>query len=200
MAKNTALLGIVGQIPRFALEAIVFGVMILVTLYLMSQSGNFTSVAPILALYAFAGYRLMPALQQIYNSVTLLNFTIPALNSVYDDLISLQPHALSKIEKALPLQKEITLKNLHYNYPNATRTALKDINFSIQARSTVGLVGSTGSGKTTTVDIILGLLEAQKGTLEVDGKVINKYNRTAGSELLVMYLNKSFYQTILLLI
>ena len=85
----------------------------------------------------------------------LLNFTIPALNGVYDDLISLQPHALSKIEKALPLQKEITLKNLHYNYPNATRTALKDINFSIQARSTVGLVGSTGSGKTTTVDIIL---------------------------------------------
>ena len=179
LAKNTALLGIVGQIPRFALEAIVFGVMILVTLYLMSQSGNFTSVAPILALYAFAGYRLMPALQQIYSSVTLLNFTIPALNSVYDDLISLQPHALSKIEKALPLQKDITLKNLHYNYPNATRTALKDINFSIQARSTVGLVGSTGSGKTTTVDIILGLLEAQKGTLEVDGKVINKYNRTA---------------------
>ena len=109
LAKNTALLGIVGQIPRFALEAIVFGVMILVTLYLMSQSGNFTSVAPILALYAFAGYRLMPALQQIYNSVTLLNFTIPALNSVYDDLISLQPHAYL-IEKALPLQKEITLK------------------------------------------------------------------------------------------
>ena len=179
LAKNTALLGIVGQIPRFALEAIVFGGMILVTLYLMSQSGNFTNAAPILALYAFAGYRLMPALQQIYNSVTLLNFTIPALNSVYDDLISLQPYTSSKIEKALPLEKDITLKNLHYNYPNATRTALKDINFSIQARSTVGLVGSTGSGKTTTVDIILGLLEAQKGTLEVDGKVINKYNRTA---------------------
>ena len=179
LAKNTALLGIVGQIPRFALEAIVFGGMILVTLYLMSQSGNFTNAAPILALYAFAGYRLMPALQQIYNSVTLLNFTIPALNSVYDDLISLKPYTSFQIKKTLPLEKDITLKNLHYNYPNATRTALKDINFSIQARSTVGLVGSTGSGKTTTVDIILGLLEAQKGTLEVDGLVIDKYNRTA---------------------
>lgn len=179
LAKNTALLAIIGQIPRFALEATTFGGMILVTLYLMSQSGNFTSAAPILALYAFAGYRLMPALQQIYSSVTLLNFTVPALNSVYDDLKSLQPYGLSKTEKALPLKKDITLKNLHYNYPNASRTALKDINFSIQARSTVGLVGSTGSGKTTTVDIILGLLEAQKGTLEVDGKEINKYNRTA---------------------
>ena len=98
LAKNTALLGIVGQIPRFALEAIVFGGMILVTLYLMSQSGNFTNAAPILALYAFAGYRLMPALQQIYNSVTLLNFTIPALNSVYDDLISLKPYTSFQIK------------------------------------------------------------------------------------------------------
>ena len=179
LAKYTAFLAIIGQIPRFALEAITFGGMILVTLYLMSKAGNFISTAPILALYAFAGYRLMPALQQIYFSITLLNFTIPALDSVYDDLKSLQPYSPSRIEKALPLKKDITLKNLHYNYPNATRIALKDINFIIQARSTVGLVGSTGSGKTTTVDIILGLLEAQKGTLEVDGKAINKNNRNA---------------------
>jgi ABC-type bacteriocin/lantibiotic exporter with double-glycine peptidase domain len=179
LAKYTAFLAIIGQIPRFALEAITFGGMILVTLYLTSKAGNFISTAPILALYAFAGYRLMPALQQIYFSITLLNFTIPALDSVYDDLKSLQPYSPSRIEKALPLKKDITLKNLHYNYPNATRIALKDINFIIQARSTVGLVGSTGSGKTTTVDIILGLLEAQKGTLEVDGKAINKNNRNA---------------------
>ena len=179
LAKYSAFLAIIGQIPRFALEAITFGGMILVTLYLMSKAGNFISTAPILALYAFAGYRLMPALQQIYFSITLLNFTIPAIDSVYDDLKSLQPYSPSRIEKALPLKKDITLKNLHYNYPNATRIALKDINFIIQARSTVGLVGSTGSGKTTTVDIILGLLEAQKGTLEVDGKAINKNNRNA---------------------
>ena len=179
LAKDTALISIIGQMPRFALEAITFGGMILVTLYLMSQSGNFTTAAPILALYAFAGYRLMPALQQIYNSVVLINFTIPALDSVYDDLKSMQPHNILESQKSLPLNKNITLKNLHYNYPNATRTALKDINFSIQARSTVGIVGSTGSGKTTTIDIILSLLEPQKGTLEVDGKVINEYNRKA---------------------
>ena len=179
LAKDTALISIIGQMPRFALEEITFGGMILVTLYLKSQSGNFTTAAPILALYAFAGYRLMPALQQIYNSVVLINFTIPALDSVYDDLKSMQPHNILESQKSLPLNKNITLKNLHYNYPNATRTALKDINFSIQARSTVGIVGSTGSGKTTTIDIILSLLEPQKGTLEVDGKVINEYNRKA---------------------
>ena len=67
----------------------------------------------------------------------------------------------------------------YYNYPNSSRTALKNLNFSIQARSTVGLVGATGSGKTTAVDIILGLLEAQQGSLEVDGKIINEDNRNA---------------------
>ena len=79
----------------------------------------------------------------------------------------------------MPLNKSITLNHVYYNYPNTTRTALKDINLTIPARTTVGLVGATGSGKTTTVDIILGLLEAQQGTLEVDGKVINKNNNNS---------------------
>jgi len=129
-----------------------------------------------LALYAFAGYRLMPALQQIYNNIIRIKFTIPALDTVYNDLKSLKPYSPSHNKEAIPLNKTITLKNLYFHYPNASRTALKNINFSIQARSTVGIVGATGSGKTTTVDIILGLLEPQKGTLEVDDKVIDKHN------------------------
>jgi ABC-type multidrug transport system fused ATPase/permease subunit len=76
----------------------------------------------------------------------------------------------------LPLNKTIALKNVYYDYPNTPRTTLNDINLIIPAKSTVGLVGATGSGKTTTVDIILGLLEPRKGTLEVDGKVITKKN------------------------
>ena len=71
------------------------------------------------------------------------------------------------------------MNNIHYNYPNASKTALKNINLNIPAYSTIGLVGATGSGKTTTVDIILGLLQSQKGTLEVDGKIINNNNRRA---------------------
>ncbi len=176
LANYKTSVSIVGQIPRFALEAVTFGGMILVSLYLMSQSGTFTKAAPILGLYAFAGYRLLPSLQHIYNDIILIRFTIPALDSVYDDLKSLQPYNSSENQKSLILDENITLKNLCYNYPKASKTALNNINFSIQARSTVGLVGATGSGKTTTVDIILGLLEPQKGTLEVDGKKIDKNN------------------------
>tara|TARA_B100000029_G_C17604392_1_gene966922 strand:+ start:3491 stop:5284 length:1794 start_codon:yes stop_codon:yes gene_type:complete len=179
LAKDTASVSIIGEMPRFALEAITFGGMILVTLYLMSKSGAFINTVPILALYAFAGYRLMPALQRIYNDIIRIRFTTPALNSIYDDLKSLQPYTPNKNQESLILKDRITLRNLYYNYPNSSRTALKNLNFSIQARSTVGLVGATGSGKTTAVDIILGLLEAQQGSLEVDGKIINKDNRNA---------------------
>ena len=72
--------------------------------------------------------------------------------------------------------KSIILKNVHYSYPNTSRTALKNINLTIPVRSKVGFVGATGSGKTTIVDIILGLLEPQSGTLEVDENIITKHN------------------------
>ncbi len=179
LAQSNASMAVLTLIPRFALEAITFGGMLLVVLYLMMLNGNFTTALPIIALYAFAGYRLMPALQGIYVSVSQLRYISPSLDSMYDDVLKLQPFVLNKYQNPLLLKKNITLKNINYHYPNVKRTTLKDINLVIPANSTVGFVGATGSGKTTTVDIILGLLEAQKGTLEVDGKVIDKNNRRA---------------------
>jgi ABC-type multidrug transport system fused ATPase/permease subunit len=79
-------------------------------------------------------------------------------------------------QKILSFNKEINLLNIFYNYPDTARVALKNINLKIPAKSTVAFVGPTGSGKTTTIDIILGLLEPQRGTLEVDGTVITNQN------------------------
>lgn len=179
LAKSNASMAIFSLIPRFALEAIIFGGMLIVTLYLMKSSGNFTKALPVIALYAFAGYRLMPALQQIYSSITALIYISPSLNSMYNDIKKLHSLKNEQNQESLLLKNNLTLKNIYYNYPNASRTTLKDLNLVIPANSTVGLVGTTGSGKTTTVDIILGLLEAQRGTIEVDGKVIDKFNRRA---------------------
>jgi ABC-type multidrug transport system fused ATPase/permease subunit len=178
-ARNQATALIVGQLPRFALEAIAFGGMLLVMLYLMAQSGSFASALPIIALYAFAGYRLMPALQQIYGAVTQLRFAGPALDALHADLISLQPAHPYPSKDAIVLKQAITLNQIQYRYPNAPQPALKNLSLTIPAKSKVGLVGATGSGKTTTVDLILGLLEAQQGTLTVDDQVITEHNRRA---------------------
>ena len=179
IAQGTALVNILSQIPRFTLEAVAFGGMLLIILYYMTITGDIAKVLPIIALYAFAGYRLMPALQKIYISLTSLRFVGPALDSLHDDLKNLKPIIQSEHGDSLKLNKNIRLKNIHYNYPNASKTALKNISLSIPANKTIGLVGATGSGKTTTVDIILGLLDPQEGALEVDGKVINKDNKRA---------------------
>ncbi len=178
-ARNQATALIVGQLPRFALEAIAFGGMLLVVLYQMAQSGSFISALPIIALYAFTGYRMMPALQQIYGAVTQLRFAGPALDALHADLMSLQPAYPNPSKDVIALTQAITLNQIQYRYPNASQLALKNLSLNIPAKSKVGLVGATGSGKTTTVDLILGLLEPQQGTLAVDGQVITEHNRRA---------------------
>jgi ABC-type multidrug transport system fused ATPase/permease subunit len=143
---------------------------------MMGQSNNFNTALPIVSLYVFAGYRLMPALQQIYASFVTLTYAGPSIDKLSKDIKNLKTLNIDQDHGILSFNKTIKLKNVHYNYPNAPRTVLKDISLSIPVKSSVAIVGATGSGKTTTVDIILGLLEAQKGTLEVDGKIITKQN------------------------
>ncbi len=178
-AKTSASAQVVRQLPRFFLEAIAFGGIIIVILYLMTQTGSFGNALPIISLYVFAGYRLLPALQQIYSSMTQLTFVGPSLDKLHEDIKNIKPSKIIKDESVFTLSKNIALKNIYYNYPNASRTALKNINLNIPAKTTVGLVGATGSGKTTTADIILGLLDTKEGTLEVDGKIINNRNLRA---------------------
>ena len=144
--------------------------------YAKEQSGTFNEALPILSLYIFAGYRLLPALQQIYRSFTQLEFSGPTIDNLYKEFKDLKEINIKKDHAFLPFNKSITLENVSYKYPVTSRTALKDINLTIPKKSMIGIIGATGSGKTTTVDIILGLLEAQKGKLKVDETVITKEN------------------------
>ncbi len=177
--KNHAFSQVIALLPRFALEAISFGGIILLILFLMKQTGNLNTFLPIISLYVFAGYRLMPAIQAIYGCFIKVAFVRPSLDKLAEDIKNLKTFEPDNLKDPLLLNKTIALKNIHYNYPNSSRSALKDINIRINAKTTVGLVGATGSGKTTTVDIILGLLEAQKGSLEIDDQIITKENTRA---------------------
>ena len=177
VARNLASAASIAQLPRFFLEAISFGGILLLILYMMRQSGSFNNALPIISLYVFAGYRLMPALQQIYSSFSQLIVVQPAVDELYDDLKNLKSPKLVQNQNIFFTEKSISLKNVYYNYPNSSRAAIKDLSININAKTKVGLVGATGSGKTTTVDIILGLLNPQKGTLEVDGQIITDKNK-----------------------
>ena len=176
MARNGASSAVLSQLPRFALEAIAFGGIMLMMLYLMKQTGGIINALPIISLYVFAGYRLMPAMQSIYSSLSKIAYVKASIDSLTNEIKTLKPLNLHEAQSALSFNKTIILKNVYYSYPNTSRTAIKDINISIPAKSIVGLIGATGSGKTTTVDIILGLLEPKKGVLEVDGKIITEQN------------------------
>jgi len=172
-SKTQALSSIFSQLPRYILEGIAFGGIILILLFIMKTTGDVNNALPIVTLYVFAGYRLMPTAQIIYASYTQLTFNKPAIDALYDQIKNLKSVNKKKIETTLSLNNEIALKNIHYNYPSSTKNVLTDINLKIPVKSFVGFVGTTGSGKTTTIDIILGLLTPNKGTLEVDGNMIS---------------------------
>lgn len=177
-AESQATAQVIGQIPRFVLEAIAFGGLLLVLLYLMVKHDSFQSAVPVITLYAFAGYRLMPALQQGYQALTRLHYSYPTLDALHKDLNSFPDIVrFSDNIKPLEITKAITLDKISFRYNNSSYPALHEISLSIPVNSRVGFVGSTGSGKTTLVDMILGLLEPQKGRLSIDGHQITGYNR-----------------------
>tara|TARA_B100000886_G_scaffold61187_1_gene37831 strand:- start:296 stop:2002 length:1707 start_codon:yes stop_codon:yes gene_type:complete len=191
LAKNQASLQVIGKLPRYAIEAIAFGGMLLIVLYLIAQSKNFTDAVPIIALYVFAGYRLMPSAQQIYISATQLRSIIPALDALHKDIASLEK-PVKKIGEKILFNKSINLRNINFNYPNNEKLALKKINLKIQSGTKVGIIGTTGSGKTTLIDLILGLLEPKDGKIEVDDKVIKK-NSLRSWQSLIGYVPQQIY-------
>jgi ABC-type bacteriocin/lantibiotic exporter with double-glycine peptidase domain len=177
-AKGQGTAIIIGQLPRYLLEAIAFGGILLLALYLLAKTEGIGAALPIIALYAFTGYRIMPALQQAYGAITQLRYVGPALSALNSDLNSLgKSKTLSDDLSPMPLTREILLKNIVYSYPSASTDTLKGIDLSIRAHSTTAFVGATGCGKTTVVDVILGLLEPQQGILAIDNETITSANR-----------------------
>lgn len=175
LARVSTKLKFISEIPQYVMQAIVYGGMLLILLYLMvTRDGDLAAVLPLIAVYAFAGSRLNPALQTIYQSFTILRFNKHALDTLHRDLVEIDSIGGSAIindrsQGLLRLQSDIRLDNITYSYPQAEHPALIDLSLTIPAKTTVGLVGSTGAGKTTVVDIIMGLLVPQQGEMRVDG-------------------------------
>jgi ABC-type multidrug transport system fused ATPase/permease subunit len=143
------------------------------------MNNDFQQIIPTMGLYLLASYRLVPALQQIYQDMTMIKSTRPVLDAIYKDLVDCQTesHRTNTPRSAiLQLKEYIEFCNVSFQYPKAKEPVIRDFNLTIRLNTTIGFVGTTGSGKTTTVDILLGLLNPLQGVLRVDGVEINKNN------------------------
>jgi len=170
----------INQIPKYLIEAFAFGGIIGIVLVLMIRAGGLSNnalgqILPIVGLYTFSAYRLQPALQAIFSGFASLRYGQAAVDSLYADLHpdNTPAQQLPKTTHApLKAKQSIALDHLSYAYPKAAKQALIDLDLEIPVGSVVGLVGSTGAGKTTLVDVILGLLRPIQGAITVDGAPI----------------------------
>ena len=173
----------IGQVPRYFMEFVAFGSMIsLVLILLKLHRGDLGEVLPILAVYALAAFKLLPALQHIYSSTTQIKGNIAAFEAIKKDLeeSTSKPrsigHSINHATKKLQLNHEILLSSIQFTYPGKSTPVLNGLTITVPARKVVGLVGSSGAGKSTAIDILLGLLAPQQGGLKVDGQTITEEN------------------------
>lgn len=179
----------ISQVPRYFIELIAFGAMISLVLVLIKvHSGNLGEVLPVLAVYALAAFKLLPALQQIYSSLSVIKGNVAAFEAVKDDLQRSFENQKSvnkaSIATSINFHEHIALNDITFSYPGKDRAAVAGINMSIPINSVIGLVGSSGSGKSTLIDLLLGLLIPQQGGIYVDDVRITVENNRAWQNLL----------------
>lgn len=169
---------ILPPISRYFIEIVAFGGILLIVLYLLVTQQDLQQALPFLGLYALAGYRLMPALQQIFASVSTIRYHSHAL-AVVEHELARPVFAVSDNVKPLVFKDQIEFRELSFQYEGATTPAIVDLNLSIEKNSSVGIVGASGAGKTTLVDLLLGLFLGTKGAIYIDNQCLQEDNMGA---------------------
>lgn len=156
--------------PKYILEILAFGAILGVTLYLFISEGDLAKALPRLSLYAIAGYRLLPALQKAFAAIAKVRHNWASLNKLHADLMIAKADTGfdQEVKKELAFHKSITAKDLSFSYGKKEEGVLHSLNFEIPKGSMVAMVGSTGSGKTTLIDLVTGLLTPTSGSISID--------------------------------
>jgi ABC-type multidrug transport system fused ATPase/permease subunit len=164
---------------RYFVEPLAFGGLVVAVLLLAARGRDFSDILPNLGVMALAGYRLLPSLQLLYAQLTQVSSMRHAVDEVYDEFVAAEsdksiPRAISTelVAPAGPLHwnNAITLSEVSFRYPGASRPALEGLSLVIPKNGSLGVIGPTGSGKSTFVDLLLGLYHPTAGEILIDGQ------------------------------
>jgi ABC-type multidrug transport system fused ATPase/permease subunit len=168
------------QTPRLFIETLLVSAVLVTMLIILFQGTNTTQIVSTMALFAMAAFRLMPSINRVMAMITSIRFSQPALQVIYEDLSTNIEDSTSNLLSAPILRfpengekafnNSIRLSNVSFRYPNQEKLSIKDVSLTIPIGQSVAFVGESGAGKTTLVDIILGLLEPEKGNVLIDGE------------------------------
>jgi len=183
MARSTVIAQFLGESPNFVLQGLTFGGMIVLTLVLLdvddvNTASQLGETLPLIGIFAFAGQRLIPELQRVFQGITQLQYAKAAAQNLEQEL-EVDQRFVTRSVTPEPLQgspRQILLQNVSYKFPGSESYAVKNINLKIEAGTKVGIVGTTGSGKTTLFDIFLGLMRPTDGRILLDGAELTDRN------------------------
>jgi ATP-binding cassette, subfamily B, bacterial PglK len=179
IAQMYARVPIFANSARYVVEPLAFGGLVVAVLLLAAKGRDFSDILPNLGVMALAGYRLLPSLQLLYGQLTQISSMRHGLDEVYDEFVAaetdpsiLQLPSSDYLAAAKPLHwnEAITLGDVSFRYPGKSRPALDCLSLIIPKKSSVGVIGPTGSGKSTLVDLLLGLYQPTSGEILIDGQ------------------------------
>lgn len=176
LRKATSDIQIISSSPRFIVESVGMIVIAFFAYYIVNSSGNIINAIPVLGAFALGAQRMLPLLQQIFANISSIKSGYANLNDVLNLLDQKLPENINKNKSPVSFVDNIILKNITFGYEPGDVIVLKDIDLTIKKGSRVGFVGATGSGKSTLIDIIMGLLYPTSGKLLVDGLNITAEN------------------------
>jgi ABC-type multidrug transport system fused ATPase/permease subunit len=166
---------------RYLVEPLAFAGLVVAVLLLAAKGRDFSDILPNLGVMALAGYRLLPSLQLLYSQLTQVSSMRHAVDEVYDEFVeaetdgSISPAVSSDaLARARPYRwnDSITLREISFRYPGASRPALEALSLTIPKNTSLGVIGPTGSGKSTLVDLLLGLYQPTAGEILIDARLL----------------------------
>lgn len=180
-ARHIATRDTLGQVPLNIIETVGYGCLIGLAMILVESGKDVSQILPVLGLYGFAAYRMLPAAQNIYRAISQIKFSQQVLNVLIPEFDlekeKGEPRHLNHLAP-LKFEKSIRVENISFAYPNRSdKPVLSNFSLEIQKNTSLGIMGKSGSGKSTLMDIMLGLLIPQQGKIYIDDVELNESNR-----------------------